>query len=366
MKLTSLALPALGAVVVRASKVDPSYTFEQYQVEFSKVYKDATEAEYRRQVFTKALTEALAHNADETQTWKKGINQFSDYTPDEFAHSHGWLPSAGLDIEFQEAPPVPASFKLGDLPASVSWKNMTTPVKNQGACGSCWAFSSTESIESKLAQATGKLIELSPQNLVSCDPNPDHCGGTGGCKGSVPELAFKWTSEHGIASEADYPYVSGTTRATEDCKPEIKPTAKVKSFVKLASNNYTEVMHTLATVGPVSINVDALPMQYYQNGVFKGCTKAKTDIDHVIQLVGYGVDADTNLNYWLVRNSWGAGWGEAGYMRLLRHDPSEDWCASDVTPKDGTGCNGGPDKVTVCGSCGILYDVSYPTGAALV
>ena len=91
---------------------------------------------------------------------------------------------------------IPSDFRLSDLPKSVDWrdKGVVTKIKNQGMCGSCWAFSSTENIESHVALATNTTLELSPQNLVSCDPNPSNCGGKGGCQGSIPELALRPTA----------------------------------------------------------------------------------------------------------------------------------------------------------------------------
>jgi cathepsin L len=111
-------------------------------------------------------------------------------------------------------------------------------------CGSCWAFGSTESIESHVALSNnGTLIELSPQNLVSCDPNPKHCGGTGGCGGSIAELAFDYVQANGIASEKDYPYTSGHTSSDGQCK-NVTASARVGGYVKLKENNYTVRPHT--------------------------------------------------------------------------------------------------------------------------
>jgi cathepsin L len=233
--------------------------------------------------------------------------------------------------------------------------------------GSCWAFGSTENIESHVALATNATTApvLSPQNLVSCDPNPKHCGGKGGCRGSIPELAFDWVKAHGLASEEDYPYVSGHTSLDEPCNTTVKPAAHILGYTKLKSNNYTEVMYALATRGPVAVNVDAIPMQSYGGGLMTACAIDKTHIDHVVQLVGYGYDADADLNYWWLRNSWGTTWGIDGYMKLQRHDPKENWCSIDIYPADGTGCDGGPGTVNTCGSCGVLYDVSYPIGGSM-
>lgn len=376
MKFSALSMMAAVAV----AKVGPGfgelseeYTFSAFASDFNKTYVN-DEVAYRRGVFNKALSAALAHNADASNTWKQSINQFSDVTPDEFKNSHGWLPSWSANVQVMEAPHhVPADFRLSDLPDSIDWSTTNNPlkmkvvtaVKNQGMCGSCWAFSSTENVESRVAlDNNGTLLELSPQNLVSCDTNPNNCGGKGGCAGSIPELAFNFVTQKGLASEKDYPYVSGGTSANGNCKP-VAPSAKIEGYIKLPANNYTAVMHALATVGPLAINVDAIPMQSYGGGLFTGCAQDSTHIDHVIQLVGYGTTQD-GQDYWKVRNSWATSWGEQGYMQLQRHSPKDDWCSLDIYPADGTGCDNGPGTVTVCGSCGILYDVSYPYGGKLL
>jgi cathepsin L len=141
--------------------------------------------------------------------------------------------------------------------------------------------------------------------------------------------------------------------------------ARIKDLVKLHPNNYTDVITHLAEKGPLAINVWAEHWQTYSSGVFDGCLNtSNVDIDHVVQLVGYGTDAKSG-DYWLVRNSWGASWGEAGYIRVKRFSEDEAYCGKDTTPADGTGCSDGPSVVDVCGMCGILYDASYPIGATL-
>jgi len=204
---------------------------------------------------------------------------------------------------------------------------------------------------------------LSRQNLVDCVPNPNQCGGTGGCGGATAELGFGWVASNGgMAAEQAYPYqgVNGV------CKTTAPKAATVGSWVVLPNNNYTALVTAVATVGPLAINADASSWFDYSSGVFTGCSFANIDINHVIQLVGYGTDA-TGGDYWLVRNSWSAGLGESGYIRIQKHsDGTSEWCGPDTKPGDGVGCNGGPSQVTVCGSCGIWYDTSYPTGANVV
>jgi len=266
----------------------------------------------------------------------------------------------GLDSKVARAAPVNYEF-LATLPDSVDWrdKGVVTAVKNQGGCGSCWAFSSSETMESHLAIATGKLMTLSEQQLVSCAPNPEQCGGTGGCQGSTQPLAFQYIGSAGITSEEDYPY-RGSTGTCDTSK--IKPIANVTGQVDLPTNNYTALMEAIATVGPVAISVDAgtLGWQLYGGGVMKG--KCGSDIDHAVQLVGYGTE--NGDDYYLVRNSWGSGWGEQGYIKLFRE--TEPSCQTDSSPQDGFGCKGGPSEITVCGICGILSASSYPVGAHLL
>jgi cathepsin L len=236
-----------------------------------------------------------------------------------------------------------------------------TPVKDQGSCGSCWAFSTTESIESNLYINTGVSKVLSPQDVVSCTPNPDHCGGTGGCNGAIAELGFKWVESNGIATESEWPYHAVTGTCTNHTM-----TAIINGCVKLKENNYTDLLLAVATIGPISVSVDASRWGTYKSGIYSGCDSQPTlDIDHAVQLVGYGTQSGTD--YWIVRNSWGASWGEQGYIRLLRHsDGSDQWCKKDNTASDGSACDGDPQSITVCGECGIWYDNSYPYGARLL
>jgi len=251
--------------------------------------------------------------------------------------------------------------KLTDLPISVDWRNssIVTDVKDQGMCGSCWAFAATECIESAVAQATGQLLVLSEQNMVDCTPNPEHCGGTGGCSGATAELGYSYVMANGIAAEADYPYEAYDGK----CNETIPKAASITNFVTLPQNDYHALMVAVATIGPIAVTVAANSWGLYSSGVFMGCPKPGADVDlnHGVQLVGYGTDPRGG-DYWLVRNSWGSGWGEDGYIRIQRHsDGSSKWCSLDHEPLDGVGCPGGPSVITVCGSCGIWYDNAYPT-----
>jgi len=257
---------------------------------------------------------------------------------------------------------------VSELPTSVDWrdKNVVTKPKNQGACGSCWAFSTAETLESHIAIKTGKLLEFSEQEFVSCAPNPNECGGTGGCQGSTQWLGFTYAAQAGITTESDYPYTAETGRCNKD---KIKPVANITGHVRLPHNNYSALMNAVVNVGPIAISAAAEPWQLYESGVFSNNCGA--DVDHAIQLVGYGTQPKKifkpEQDYWLVRNSWGANWGESGYIRIERFGATKaEPCVTDNQPGDGTGCKGGPSSIQVCGLCGIMSDSSYPVGGHLL
>jgi cathepsin L len=251
------------------------------------------------------------------------------------------------------------------LPAEVDWRKqgVVTKVKNQGSCGSCWAFSTTAVLESHIAiqeRAAGRdyqLQQFSEQQLVDCTPNPHKCGGTGGCHGATQELGFDYVSKNGIVLEQDYTYNARENKCVDSSKTKV---ASIESFVKLPENDYNALMQAVANYGPIAVSVAADDWVFYSGGVFNGDCGAT--INHAVTLVGYGIDEEGN-NYWLVRNSWGEGWGEQGYIRVAREKSAHDvHCEIDYKPADGTGCEGGPSQITVCGKCGILSDSSYPVG----
>jgi len=333
------------------------YSFEEYMRDFNKVYS-TEEISFRKSLFQSRVTLIKEHNSNPAHTWKMGVNKFADMTLDEQKSFRGFA-SRMPHLENSLSSPQ----RAGAIPDSVDWrtKGIVTPVKDQGSCGSCWAFSTTESVESYTCLNTGSLLTLSPQNVVSCTPNPNQCGGTGGCGGATMELGFTYVANNGIALDKDYPY----TATNGKCDETIPKAAKVTGYIKTIENNYTDVIYALAS-GPLSVTVDASTWSLYSSGIFNGCSFKNIDLDHGVQAVGYGTESGSD--YWIVRNSWGVTWGEKGYIRLLRHSDGDTtkWCGPDTNPQDGSGCKGGPSTITACGTCGIWYDTSYPTGAKLV
>merc|ERR1712080_2775 len=336
--------------------------FHNFMLQHGKTYKTKAEAEMRYNIFKKNLMEMNLHNTKSGASYKKGINKFSDMTDAEVSLHYlgGYKP---ISIQSTGSPSTLHTPK--DLPASVDWRDACTPVKDQGQCGSCWAFAATEVIESHVKISSGSLPILSPQQMTSCTPNPLTCGGSGGCTGSICELGYNYIQLFGHVTEEDYPYISGTTMDSEECTFDIstmKPVAGLTGYNTLPSNDQEAIMTALATVGPLAVGVDASKWSRYGGGVFEDTDfEANMGLSHAVVLIGYGAD-EAEGDFWMIRNSWGEGWGEGGYIRLRR--TKEPQCGTNFTPEGGA-CEGGPgnDPQTVCGECGLLYTASYPLGA---
>jgi len=345
-------------------QLENGYSFEDYTREFQKRYASPAERAQRQSIFEGRLATILAHNRG-SSSWKQGVNRFTDRTTEELQKVFGLDKALAREYDERDQPTMAFS-RSRALPTSVDWttKGIVTPVKDQGECGSCWTFATSEVVESYWALATGQLATLAPQQIASCTANPLDCGGSGGCEGGITQTAFESIIAHGgLASEWTYPYISYQGRDF-NClfnNQTTVPVARLKGYHKLPSNENTPVLNALQQ-GPLAINVDASTWHSYESGVYSGCSTTDMDINHVVVLEGYGVDSATGEAYWLVRNSWSPSWGENGYIRLARLDTPS--CGYDDTPTDGTGCVGGRQNVTVCGTCGLLYSVTYPVIAA--
>lgn len=343
-----MKLSGIFAVVAGAKDLS-EYTFETYQSEFGNT--DVS----RKAIFEANLELIKTHNANPERSWTAAVNQFTGMTNVEFRNI-----TKGRKEKMFAGEAQMHKLTAKAIADSKDWRdaNVVTPAKDQGACGSCWAFSATETMESALAIATNSAPQiLSPQQIVSCAPNPDQCGGSGGCDGSTQPLAFKYTSTAGLTTEASYPYTARTGTCDES---KIKPVAYNSGYKELPVNDYTALMDAVANVGPVAISIAAggFKFQIYGGGVLSNCNDYV--MDHAVQLVGYGTDS--GKDYWLVRNSWGANWGENGYIRMQRYGEGNEPCGMDNSPQDGDACKGDTTPRKYCGECGILSSSSYPTG----
>ena len=356
-------LIALCVARTRWFELEHDYHFEKYVAEFSKAYESEEEFHFRKNLFEQKLAHIIAHNRA-GHSWKKGVNQFTDHTTEEFKQRLGFDMQMAAAYHASSVPTQKHSFVNTQVPDSIDWreKGIISPVKDQGNCGSCWTFAAAECVESYWAMSTGELNVLSEQQIASCTKNPMDCGGTGGCGGGITQLAYQGIiGVGGLASEWTYPYLSyqGMNYACMFSNKTTPPVATLSGFQTLPSNQLTPLMNAVAQQGPLAVSVDASAWSDYETGVFNGCNQDTPDIDHAVVLVGYGTDSSSGMNYWTIRNSWSPSWGEDGYIRIMRNTENPP-CGVDVTPQDGTGCNNGPANVTVCGTCGILYSVTYP------
>lgn len=390
--------------------------FADFQQNFDKTYETEEVYQYRKAVFMHNLHKIHHHNQQQS-SYRMGVNAFTDRTDDEMPLGYnkarqvsrqGLLQDEMVPLGNYELPLELPDVSLEDLPAEVDWRasgKVTTPIKNQGHCGSCWAFASTAVLESHIAIQTGKLFSLSMQELVSCVPNPNECGGDGGCTGATSELAFDFVAEHGMVEEYSFGYQSfhgeqvnctilpsssrnfflkATDSAIQDSTLNDDDdmakgaVAAILGYSKLPMNQYKALMVAVATLGPVSVSVAASSWSLYKSGVFDDDKSDNRVINHAVVLEGYGTDEETGQDYWLVRNSWGPLWGENGYIRLKRvnpatlDDPAND-CKIDDHPADGVACTKDdsgkdivPPNVSVCGTSGILFDSTVPIGGHLV
>jgi len=344
------------------------YSFERFIKDFDRDYvMGSKEYHHRAGVFTASLAQINTQNSVNGRTWTAGVHRFMDWNKEERSSLHGYKPSrkhghmAALQTE-KESNAVKvhlnASFHWGD---SVNNDNISPEYRNQGNCGSCWAISAVEAAEAQLAKNGNPPDRLSAQALVDCVPNPQHCGGSGGCDGATGELAYSYMKDFGIPFESDLEY----TGKTEDC-PGIASAnwagerrVKVEGWTHLQSNKAEPLMQSLVQNGPTVVAVDANDWFDYDNGIFNGCAK-DAELGHAVLAKGYG--EENGNKYWSIQNSWGADWGERGNIRLKRHEMEEQWCGMDKNPKEGEGCDGGPPEIEVCGMCGILYDPVIPDG----
>ena len=263
----------------------------------------------RYEIFRENLAGIIVHNRNSRNTWKRGINRFTGLTFDELKGT------AIMDPQNCSATNTVSALGLTDLPTTFDWRTegVVSKVKDQGQCGSCWTFSTTGAVEANWAiykKSTPPL--LAEQQLVDCAQD----FGNHGCNGGLPSQAFEYIkSVGGLETETDYPY----TAKDGTCAFDVN---KVAADVYYGSHNITSgdedaLLEAVATVGPVSIAFDVTDdFVKYTSGVYVGTTCGNTTgtVNHAVLVVGWGHDPASGLDYWVVKNSWGTGWGENGIL----------------------------------------------------
>ena len=330
-----LILGAIAALMVATSTTVAPVSFDQVTIKrdmfaqwrlvHGKAYATPVEEENRFNTWSANYDWVQEHNAISENTYTVGMTVFADLSNEEFKAQKGVC-------TFNKTVQGTQAFHESTAAAtSVDWrtKGAVTPVKNQGSCGSCWSFSSTGSLEGLHAVNSGSLLSFSEQQLVDCSTSY----GNNGCNGGLMDYAFQYVAAKGIELESVYPY----TAKDGTCKYSSGSVVfKNTGFTDVPSKN-NDALASAVTLQPVSIAIEAdqSAFQLYTSGVLnsKACG---TNLDHGVLVVGYGTSG--TQDYWIVKNSWGASWGEAGYIRIAKQSGSN------------------------AGICGIALAASYPTG----
>lgn len=313
--MKAAAYSYVAGVAIAAPSPDVLVKFNEFQTKWARNY---TGEEYVKRLH---YFENHLNKIEELQRQEKGtatytyLGPFADFSEQEEKHRFGLIPSPN----FLEQVPLAPLLNIS-LDGSLDWvaKGAVNPIKNQGQCGSCWAFSTVCNLEGAGFVTTGTLVSVSEQEIVDCDNNDN------GCDGGLPSSALQWSSQHGgVASEQNYPY----TARDGSCRRSIGAVIHNTGYQRI-SQDEGQIAQALATYGPLSICVDANGFNGYNGGVLQNPSCSKSALNHAINIVGYGRD---NVDYWKVRNSWGTGWGERGYIRMYRGNCQCGLCTQVVT-----------------------------------
>ncbi|XP_033879982.2 procathepsin L-like [Acipenser ruthenus] len=318
MKFLVLAV-TLVVVVSSASLSVEDLEFHAWKLKHGKFYSSPVEEAMRKETWLTNRKYVIVHNmlADQgIKSYRLGMTFFADMDNAEYRS----VAFRGCLGRFNTTKAKRGSTFLRQLggtalPSSVDWrdKGYVTDVKDQKACGSCWAFSATGSLEGQTFRKTQKLVSLSEQQLVDC--SRDY--GNMGCGGGWMDQAFQYIKENGgIDTEESYPYeaVDGKCRYSPQSIG-----ATCSGYVDVTSGDENALQEAVATIGPVSVAIDAghTSFQLYQSGIYSEPECSSSDLDHGVLAVGYG--SDKGYDYWLVKNSWGLSWGHNGYIMMSRN-----------------------------------------------
>lgn len=285
--------------------------FQTFKTTHNKQYKNTVEESYRKGVFAANLALINQHNEEYEagkQTYTMAVNHLADLTHEEFMEMN--------KLKVPDMPDAPKKYQMQakTMAAEVDWrtKGYVTDVKDQGQCGSCWAFGAVASLEAAHFEKHGSTVQMSEQQVVDCDTQ------NGGCNGGWYDTAWMYIKgEGGVTTTAEYPYHA----RDETCK------ASQHDFVSnvggcVGGPNYVcdnggkvgdeAVLKSMLNDRPIAVAVDATPFQFYSSGLLD--CRSFHSLNHAVFAVGYGSEGSDD--YWIIKNSWGASWGEAGYVRV--------------------------------------------------
>lgn len=291
--------------------------FQQFLKCNDKIYASNEEYNFRLGIFASNIDKINAHNAKKS-SYELGINLFADLTVTEFIDRAltGYVKMTGRHLRKTENERITS-------PQSFDWdkKGAVTPVKDQGQCGSCYAFAAIGALESAYFIKNSKLVTFSEQQIVDCSRSY----GNRGCSGGNMVFVYKYVSKSGICEESEYPYHA----KDETCK-ECKPVTKMTNFVHLEMKE--AALEPAVLINPLSVGIDATDIQLYKKGIFD--SNCMEDLNHGVLIVGYG--EENGVKFWRIKNSWGKKYGEDGYIRFIK------------------------DAGIYGGQCGIAIDATYP------
>lgn len=307
----NLFIPAIAAAfnyenIDLDSESDIQRAFSQFMIDFSKSY-DNDEKIHRFSIFKDNLKHIFNTNSDSSLTYTLGVNQFADLTQDEFAEKYlNQGISSQSALESHDYSELSNDSSAGDA----DWTRCMTPVENQGTCSSCWAFSVSGTFEGAACRGGYPINKLSRQELLDCS-TPD---GNQGCRGGMIHTTFNYIlrqNPKGITSAASYPY-RGSSGACQ-ARGLQKAPARLSRYGRVRNKSEAAVQKAVTDFGPVAVAISAeqSDLQFYKGGIFNG--NCSTQLDHAVVVVGFGAQ------FFKVKNSWGASWGEAGYVRLARN-----------------------------------------------
>jgi C1A family cysteine protease len=304
---TVLVLALLAAAVAAGSEAE----FRAWAQAHGRVYGSALEEARRLSVYEANAKTVAALNARYHPTTTFALNKFADLTPEEFRATYlSSVPRGPRSAALSEA-----VLSTVGLPDAVDWvvNGSVTPIKDQGSCGSCYAFGSVGAVEGIWKIKKGTLYNLAEQEIVDCSSK----FGNYGCNGGDAPPTYEYLmSVHGMAQTKDYPYVA----RAQTCKTVAQRVAPITSYTRVTSKSYSQMMAAVAQQ-PVAVGIDAEDsFQFYSDGVYDphDCSADLSTLNHEVLVVGYG--SEGGKPFWLVKNSWGTGWGLQGYIKFLRSE----------------------------------------------
>jgi KDEL-tailed cysteine endopeptidase len=294
------------------------FLFTRYVQQYNKSY-EMKDVFQRFAVFSENLEKIIAHNAESNSDVVLSINQFGDLSNEEYKKVLGLKMIKSVSNHNSGSAAVPPCMRtLAGESKDWTTEGVVAPIKDQGQCGSCWAFSANSPIETAIAiQSKSSPVELSEQFLVDCCNDVD-CASSEGCNGGFMPAVYNWYKSNKNGNPALAMGYKYTGRDGSCNRNTPRSSYNVFDYKVMKSNND---MDTAIEQGTISIGIDAggFAFQFYSSGVISGKSSCRSsELNHGVVIVGYGVDAK-GTNFWKIRNSWGGSWGEKGYLKVERH-----------------------------------------------